>query len=109
MSHLKYLLPLCLCVSVVKAADSPMLDDARKTEQALAATIQRFEQAYVFIGGGSGVLISDDGLMLTNDHVAKSSKKWLVRNGTKNYKADVLGTDPGGDITLLKLQDARNM
>jgi S1-C subfamily serine protease len=111
MLKLKYVLlcSLCLCAAALKAETSPMLDDARKTEQALTATIQRFEQAYVFIGGGSGVLISDDGLMLTNDHVAKTSKRWLVRNGTKNYKADVLGTDPGGDITLLKLVDAKNM
>jgi S1-C subfamily serine protease len=108
--RLSLLLSLSLCASVVKAeATSAMLDEARKTEQALSATIQRFEQAYVFIGGGSGVLISDDGLMLTNDHVAKSSKRWLVRNGTKNYTADVLGIDPGGDITLLKLKDAKNM
>ena len=91
------------------ATPSAAVVEARKVEQAIATTIKKFVPAYVFIGGGSGVIISPDGLMVTNDHVAGESKHWIVRNGEKLYDADVLGTDPQGDITLLKIRNAKDM
>ena len=54
---------------------------ARSSNLVWAATIKKFVPAYVFIGGGSGVVISPDGLMVTNDHVATMAKKWPVRIG----------------------------
>ena len=63
----------------------------------------------MFIGGGSGVIVSPDGFMLTNDHVAGESKHWTVRVGTKLYDANIVGDDPVGDITLLKIEGAKDM
>ena len=88
---------------------SSVVLEARKIETSLAATIKKFIPAYVFIGGGSGVVISPDGLMVTNDHVATDSKKWPVRIGPKIYQANVLGTDPVGDITLLQIVGAKDL
>ena len=55
-------------------------------------------------GGGSGVIISPDGWVLSNFHVTSFSK--TLRVGLpdhKIYKATVVGLDPTGDIALLKL------
>jgi len=82
---------------------------AVSAEQAQIDVIAQVVPAFVFIGGGSGVLISADGYLLTNHHVAGSSRRWRVRVGTKAYQADVVGNDPRGDITLLKLRDATGM
>jgi S1-C subfamily serine protease len=76
----------------------------------LRRAVQRMVPAYVFIGGGSGVLVSADGLLLTNHHVAESSKTWQVQlAGGKIYTADVLGHDPRGDLSLLKLRQAKDL
>jgi serine protease Do len=53
---------------------------------------------------GSGFLISPDGYILTNDHVAGNAKEITVSltNGEK-YKAELVGTDAVSDIALLKI------
>lgn len=58
---------------------------------------------------GSGFIISPDGYILTNDHVAGNAKEITVTltNGEK-YKAEVVGTDMISDISLLKI-DGRNL
>src|SRR3954464_8698167 len=95
--------------AALPATASEAARSAAKSEQAMVALVARLKASYVFIGGGSGVLISADGLMITNHHVAGSSKHWAVRVGTKMYPAEVLGTDPYGDITLLKLDKAEHL
>jgi len=79
---------------------------AHGLEKTLVECIAKAVPSFVFIGGGSGVVISADGLMLTNHHVARASKKWKVRlAGEKNFRdAKVLGYDPVGDVTLLKIE-----
>ncbi len=53
---------------------------------------------------GSGFLISEDGYIVTNDHVAGSASEILVTltNG-KHFNAKVIGSDPISDICLLKI------
>jgi serine protease Do len=60
-------------------------------------------------GLGSGFVISDDGYILTNDHVAGNAKEITVTttNG-KQYKAELVGTDLVSDIALLKI-DGKNL
>ena len=60
-------------------------------------------------GLGSGFIISPDGYVLTNDHVAGNAKEITVTmtNGEK-YKAELVGTDQVSDIALLKI-DAKNL
>jgi serine protease Do len=54
---------------------------------------------------GSGFLISSDGYIVTNDHVAGNASKVVVTltNGEK-YDAEIIGSDPVSDVALLKIK-----
>ena len=60
---------------------------------------------YTAQGAGSGVIISEDGYILTNNHVIDSASKITVtlRSG-ESYEARLVGTDPDVDIALLKIE-----
>ena len=56
------------------------------------------------IGTGSGVIISEDGYIVTNNHVIKDATELEVTlNNKKVYKAKLIGTDAKMDIALLKI------
>src|SRR5690554_2423739 len=58
------------------------------------------------VGSGSGVIISPDGYIITNNHViANASNLEVTLNNNKVYKAKLIGTDPSTDIALLKIDD----
>ncbi|OGY59074.1 MAG: hypothetical protein A3B23_01435, partial [Candidatus Colwellbacteria bacterium RIFCSPLOWO2_01_FULL_48_10] len=57
------------------------------------------------VGGGSGFIVSADGMILTNKHVVKDEKAEytvLTNDGTK-YKATVLARDPVQDLAIIKI------
>jgi len=55
--------------------------------------------------GGSGFIISEDGYILTNNHVIEGADKIRVNlEGDDNdYKAEIVGADPGTDLALIKI------
>ncbi len=54
---------------------------------------------------GSGFIIDREGIVVTNNHVIQGAEDILVRvNGDKEFKAKVLGADPGMDIAVLKME-----
>lgn len=56
------------------------------------------------IGSGSGVIISSDGYIITNNHVIKGARKLEVTlNNKESYIAEVVGVDESTDIALLKI------
>ena len=56
------------------------------------------------VGTGSGVIISEDGYIVTNNHVIKdASEIEITLNNRKSYKAKLIGTDSKMDIALLKI------
>lgn len=56
------------------------------------------------IGTGSGVIISEDGYIVTNNHVIKdASEIEITLNNKKSYPAKLIGTDSKMDIALLKI------
>lgn len=61
-------------------------------------------QEYVRRGLGSGVIVSDEGFILTNNHVIDDTDEIKVRlfNGDE-VNADLIGTDPETDIAVLKI------
>jgi Do/DeqQ family serine protease len=64
---------------------------------------------YSQIGTGSGVIISADGYIVTNNHVIKNATDIEVTlNNKKIYKAKLIGADPTNDIALLKI-DTKNL
>ncbi|MGB3151397.1 MAG: trypsin-like peptidase domain-containing protein [Maribacter sp.] len=56
------------------------------------------------VGTGSGVIISQDGYIVTNNHViANASQLQVTLNNNKTYDAELIGSDPNSDIALIKI------
>tara|TARA_B100001094_G_scaffold59274_1_gene54768 strand:+ start:362 stop:1774 length:1413 start_codon:yes stop_codon:yes gene_type:complete len=56
------------------------------------------------IGTGSGVIVSPDGYIITNNHVIENNNEIeITTNNNKTYKANVIGSDPDTDIAVLKI------
>ena len=55
---------------------------------------------------GSGVIISEDGYIVTNNHVVNNVKNLevILNNNKRAFKATVIGTDPSCDLALLKIE-----
>jgi len=59
---------------------------------------------YAQVGTGSGVIISSDGLIITNNHVIDGATELeITLNNKEKYPAELIGTDPDNDIALLKI------
>ena len=62
------------------------------------------------IGSGSGVIISADGYIVTNNHVIENSSELEVTlNNNKTYIAEIIGTDPSTDIALIKIESEEEL
>lgn len=62
------------------------------------------ERARPQVGTGSGVIISPEGYIVTNNHViARANQLTVTLNNNKTYEATVVGTDPNTDIALIKI------
>ena len=53
---------------------------------------------------GSGFIINDNGIVITNNHVIANAEDILVRVGDKEYKAKLVGADPYMDVAVLKME-----
>lgn len=68
-----------------------------------------YVQRYQVQGLGSGFIISSDGYIVTNDHVAGNASKIIITTvGGKQYDARLIATDAVSDVALLKI-DAENL
>ncbi len=66
------------------------------------------ERARPQVGTGSGVIISPDGHIVTNNHViARANQLTVTLNNNRTYEATVIGTDPNTDIALIKINADR--
>lgn len=88
----------CIALGFLRSADEQI---DRGVDRAFA---QRVLATYVFVGSGSGVVVSPDGLVLTNHHVIDDLDDLTIRfaNGA-THPSELLGTDPVGDIALLRI------
>jgi serine protease Do len=56
-------------------------------------------------GIGSGVIISDDGYIVTNYHVIENATQIdITLNDRRSFRAEIIGTDPNTDLALLKIE-----
>jgi len=61
------------------------------------------------MGSGSGVIVSDDGYIVTNNHVIQNAGEIrVVLWDNRDYEAEVIGSDPATDIALIKI-DAKDL
>ena len=61
-------------------------------------------QQYVTEGAGSGVVITNDGYIVTNNHVIEGANKIMVTTADeKEYEAQLVGTDSITDVAVLKI------
>lgn len=62
-------------------------------------------------GAGTGIIISDDGYILTNKHVVSGARTVQVvrSDGTRYEEVTVVGQDPLNDIAFLKIKDAKDL
>jgi len=59
------------------------------------------------VGTGSGVIISEDGYIVTNNHVVANAEDIEVTlYDNRSFKATVIGTDPSTDLALIKIEAA---
>ncbi len=102
MNRIRILTAITACLFVTLLARA---DDDEVVQKRIAETVKKVLPAYVFIGGGSGVVISADGYMLTNFHVARDVDSTRVRlPDGRQFVAKRVGIDPAGDITMLKIE-----
>jgi serine protease Do len=84
-----------------------------KLQKVVEEVSKKVVPAFVFMGNGSGVIISADGYFLKNAHVANSlpnlKTHTITLNNSKRLKADRIGCDPQGDIALFKIRDAKDL
>ncbi|MBV8304567.1 MAG: trypsin-like peptidase domain-containing protein [Acidimicrobiia bacterium] len=62
-------------------------------------------------GAGTGIVLTPDGELLTNNHVVEgaTSIKVTLGNDTQSHDASIIGTDPTHDIALVKIQGVSNL
>lgn len=69
----------------------------------------RDEEGRIKLGGGSGFIISANGLVLTNKHVVMdpSANYTVITSGGKHYEATVLARDPVKDVAILRIDEKK--
>jgi serine protease Do len=83
----------------------PLSDDALR--QFFGGQLPQRQGKQTLQGLGSGVIVSADGYILTANHVVSGAEEIMVGLGTelRKYKAKKVGTDPGTDVALLKIEE----
>ncbi len=56
------------------------------------------------VGSGSGVIFSEDGYIVTNNHVIDDADEITVITGKRSYAAELIGRDPSSDLAVLKIE-----
>jgi Do/DeqQ family serine protease len=108
----------------IQANESQQLAQQRKQEQRSQDPMSRFFDQFGFDfgdiqsfgfpyrpkeGAGSGVIISADGYIVTNNHVVEFADEVTIKTyDEKEYEAQIVGRDPSTDLALLKI-DAKNL
>lgn len=98
-------------IMAIVAFDGSAYTNDTAAQNEMKKLIERIGPAFVFFPQGSGVVISDDGLVLTNSHVLIGDEtEFSIRLGNgKAQTAQLLGRDPFGDLALLRVKGASGL
>lgn len=89
----------------VRASASPFFDDPRFREFFGDRLPQQDAPRQRQSGVGSGVIISNDGYILTNHHVVEGSERITITlSDNRDYQAKIIGSDPASDLAVLKIE-----
>ncbi|WP_275208431.1 S1C family serine protease, partial [Adlercreutzia equolifaciens] len=58
---------------------------------------------------GSGVVLTEDGYIITNNHVVEGGDAYKVTVAGETYDAELVGADPSSDVAVLKAKDASGL
>ncbi|GIG36776.1 S1C family serine protease [Cellulomonas pakistanensis] len=88
--------------------DATTATDAQQQGVVLVDTVLGYQSAEA---AGSGVVLTSDGLVVTNNHVVEGATEITVTIGTtgRTYVAEVVGTDATADVAVLQLQGASGL
>lgn len=88
--------------------DTSTATDAQQQGVVLINTVLGYQSAEA---AGSGVVLTSDGLVLTNNHVVEGATEITVTIGAtgETYTAQVVGTDASADVAVLQLQGASGL
>mgnify|MGYP000367322836 CR=1 FL=1 len=101
-------------VETVVVSDAVAVVD-QISESVVSVVVERtgfgiFGQPVVSTGAGSGVILTSDGYILTNNHVIEGADTvGIVTNDDQEFEATVIATEPEADLALLKATDATGM
>jgi putative serine protease PepD len=95
---------------IAKTAGSSTSDVSGIASQVLPSVVQVNVASAQGTGIGSGVVLTADGRILTNNHVISGAQQIQVTtNDGKSYDATVVGADPAADLAVLKLSGASGL
>jgi len=95
--------PSIVQIEVVSTAKSSPMQDRFHFFFPFKEDSQREQQ-----GGGSGIIISEDGYILTNNHVVENAKSVKVTlNDNREFEATVVGTDKTTDLAVVKIEEKK--
>jgi len=106
--------------AAAQTAPTPELPEDYDPRRSLAPMIKAVGPSVVAVytqgrrgntrGGGSGFVLSEDGLVVTNHHVVENADGVQVRlSDGQRFSADVLGSDEATDLAVLRLRDASEL
>ncbi|MCI0340089.1 MAG: trypsin-like peptidase domain-containing protein [Planctomycetales bacterium] len=97
-----------LFACVARADEADDLRVVAEVERAIGASLAKARPAFCVVEGGSGVVITPDGWLVTNHHVVARVKMdarvRVLMPGPRRLSARLVGSDRTGDIALLKIE-----
>ncbi len=99
-------------VGVSQSGELTVSDIAQQAGQSVVSittenmVLDGMASGQIVSGAGSGVIISEDGVILTNDHVIDQAQNVQVTLADgRVYEAEIVGSDPASDIAVLKIDE----
>jgi serine protease Do len=107
---IKKVMPSVVSIVIAKKLEDLEKEFPKEFATAVPGSVRTDDHGMVEIGGGSGFIVAEDGLILTNKHVISdaNAEYTVILNDGTSYGAMVLSRDPINDIAIIKI-NAQNL